>query len=187
MALVIRDWKANSAPLDSEGNYVVISGRQEGVISYLLTLLGIDVTTTLKVSATRVEYRASSLAGTEQRIIPLTSVSSTYYGYHKPWQAMVSAVAAGFFMSLVVLSAITKGDAAMGCICASVVLLACVGGGILYYFLNKRMTLGFIENSGVLSGISFKRSIIEAQNIDEVQARQVCDIVQVLIDAALKK
>ena len=32
---------------------------------------------------------------------------------------------------------------------------------LIYYSLNKTMTLGFVENSGLISAIQFKRSVIE--------------------------
>ena len=55
--------------------------------------------------------------------------------------------------------------------------------GVIYYYLNKHMTLGFIELSGVGNGIAFKRSVIEGINVDEKQAQQVAELVQKLIDA----
>jgi len=181
MALVIRDWKADSKPVDTEGNFIVISGREDGIVSYLLTLMGIDVTTTIKVSAVRVEIKSSSLAGTDQRLLPLSSMCSTYYGYHKPWQVMATLAGFGFFFGLSLMSAAAK-EGPGPAICGLVVLLLGIGGGILYYFLNKRMTLGFVENSGVISAIAFKRSVIEGKNIDQNDARRVCEIVQDLIE-----
>lgn len=54
--------------------------------------------------------------------------------------------------------------------------------GPLYYLLNKTLTIGLIENSGWVGGLSFKRSVIEGQNISEAQAHQVIDIVHTLVE-----
>lgn len=181
MALVIRDWKADSQPVDSDGNYVVISGREEGILAYLLTLMGIDVTTTIKVSAIRVEICTNSVAGFERRLLPLSSMCSTYYGYHKPWHVCVTVAGLSLFFGLPLLIAAVK-DGLGVAICGLIFLVFGLGGSFLYYILNKRMTLGFVENSGVVSAIAFKRSVIEAKNIDENDARKVCEIVQHLIE-----
>jgi len=58
---------------------------------------------------------------------------------------------------------------------------------LLYYFLNRTLTLGFVEASGVISGIRFKRSVIENLDINQEQAKRVCVIVQRLIEAKEKR
>lgn len=55
--------------------------------------------------------------------------------------------------------------------------------GPLYYFLNKKLTVGVVEGSGWVGGFSFKRSVIEGQNIDEKKAYEVIDIIRALIEA----
>ncbi|OJT23957.1 hypothetical protein BO221_16355 [Archangium sp. Cb G35] len=157
MALVIKSWTATETP-GADGIYVSIVGRQEGFFSWLLSVLGIDATTTLRVDRDTVYFEAGSLAGFQQRVIPLANLSSAYFGYAKPWQVAVAiGVALGGFFGL------------------GIVL------GLLYYFLNKTLSLGIIENSGVLSGIEFKRSVIEGQNINEQEGRRVCNIVKHLM------
>ena len=49
MALVIRSWYADHQP-DADGNYVNVSGRAEGVLGWLLTVLGIDAATRLRIT-----------------------------------------------------------------------------------------------------------------------------------------
>ncbi len=163
MALVIKSWNATETP-GEDGIYVSIVGRQEGFLSWLLSVMGIDATTTLRVDRDTVYFEAGSLAGFQQRVIPLANLSSAYFGYAKPWQL---ALAIGF------------------------VLMPFFGLGLilgpLYYFLNKTLSLGIIENAGVLSGIEFKRSVIEGQNINEQEARRVCTIVQRLMMEAQGK
>ena len=52
----------------------------------------------------------------------------------------------------------------------------------IYYFLNRKLTLGFVEQSGVVNGIMFKRSVIENVDINQEQAKNVCLIIQKLIE-----
>lgn len=54
---------------------------------------------------------------------------------------------------------------------------------LLYYFLNRHLMLGFVEDSGAVNGIVFKRSVIENIDINEDEARHVCRIVQDMIEA----
>jgi hypothetical protein len=163
MALVIKSWSATEAP-DADGSYITIVGRQEGLLSWLLSIMGIDATTTLRIDAETVYFEAGSLAGFQQRVIPLANLSSAYFGYTKPWQTalVLGVVLTSFFgLGLIV--------------------------GPLYYFLNKELSLGVVETSGVLSGIEFKRSVIEGQNINEHESRRVTAIIQRLMMNAQRR
>ena len=124
MALVIKKWSA-SATADANGNYVHISGRESGLISWLFSLVKIDPTTTIEVKDKIVIFTQGSLEGTEKRVIPIGSVCSTYYGYKKPWKEAVALL---------------------------LLLLPVFGLGLivgpLYYFFNKTLTVGIVENSG---------------------------------------
>jgi len=49
--------------------------------------------------------------------------------------------------------------------------------------LSRTLTLGFVEHSGVVSGIRFKRSVIEGIDVNEQQGHYICQITQALIEA----
>ena len=85
-------------------------------------------------------------------------------------------------------SSVAEGSSLTGAITA-LVLISGIGSGIalVYYFLNRTLTLGFVESSGVVSGIRFKRSVIENLDVDQDRAKSVCDIVQRLIEAKEKR
>lgn len=169
MALVIKQWTANRTA-DAEGIHVRIIGREAGLLSWFLSLIKVDPTTTIIINKNLVMFEQGSLAGFRKRIIPVSSICSAFYGYTKPWQAAVT------------LAVIVGG--ALGAIHILAGILGGLIAGMLYYYLNMTLSLGFIENSGVGSGIDFKRSIIEGQNIDEGQAREVIEIVRELIEQA---
>lgn len=159
MALVVKKWFASSTP-DANGNHVAITGREEGLLSWFLSLIKIDPTTTVEIKSDLVVFTKGSFEGTEHRIIPINSVCSAYYGYKKPWKEAVAiglALLPVFGIGLIV--------------------------GPLYYFLNKTLTVGIVEVSGWSGGFSFKRSVIEGQNISEKDAEKVIQIIRSLIES----
>ena len=82
---VLKQWKVDVNPVDDEDHFVVIHGRQSGIIAWLLNLMDIAATTSLLVSSSRLEFRQSSLAGEEHVLVPLEKLSSSSWGYKKPW------------------------------------------------------------------------------------------------------
>ena len=187
-ALVIKAWRADKKPIDGQNNFVSITGREGGLIAWVLSLMGIDPTITILVGIERIEFSSASLAGTESRLIPLQSVCSTYYGYHKPWKAAAWIIATFMFIGLSIGSAAAEGGSQGGAF-ASFMMTSAVGVviALIYYFLNRTLTLGFVEHSGVVNGIRFKRSVIENVDINHEQAKAVCIIVQRLIEAKEKR
>jgi len=159
MSLVIKKWYAGNES-NNNGDYVHLVGREAGLISWLLSLLKIDATSEVEVKENLIKFTTSSFSGREKRIIPLNSITSAYYGYEKPWKmALVLTVLLMpfFFIGLIV--------------------------GPLYYFLNKNLTVAVVEASGWVGAFSFKRSVIEGQNINEEQAYKVIDIIRELIES----
>ncbi len=158
MALVIKKWHA-SRTADQNGNYVHLVGREAGLFAWILSLIGIDPTTEIEIKEKLIIFTSASLSGKQKRVIPMSSVCSAYYGYIKPWQMalLLGVVLLPFF-------------------CIGLVV------GPLYYFLNKELTVGVVENSGWAGGFAFKRSVIEGQNIDEDKAYDVIDIIRTLIE-----
>jgi hypothetical protein len=187
-ALVIKEWKSGTKPIDAQNNFVRITGREGGLIAWLLSLMRIDPTTTIVVGLDRLEFTSASLAGTASRLIPLQSICSTYYGYHKPWKAAASIMSVfGMFAFVLASGAANKGE--VGGAITSFLVTGGIGVvlAMLYYFLNRTLTLGFVEQSGVVSGIQFKRSVIENVDVNQEQAKTVCAIVQRLIEAKEKR
>ncbi|HEV7402476.1 MAG TPA: hypothetical protein VGO11_06105 [Chthoniobacteraceae bacterium] len=178
--LVIKRWYASNTP-NPTGHYVVIVGRREGLVSWILALVGIDATTSITVSGARIEFEEASLSGRTKRLIPLTSVCSTLYGYAKPWKkALIIMFIVG---ALVVFGSGLFSGQSPGFGSFVLGLLLGFGAGALHYVLNRQFTLGFVEDSGVVSSIRFKRSIVENQEINEVQASYVSEVTQALIES----
>lgn len=178
-ALVIKAWKASEQPIDDQGNHIAITGREGGLVAWILSKMSIDPTTTILVGSERLEFSSASLSGTQSRLIPLQGICSTYYGYHKPWKT-----AAAIVMLSVIMGVPMMGQSVfMGLL---TMLIGCGVAGLIY-FLNRTLTLGFVENSGAVNGIQFKRSVIENIDITQVQAMEVCKLMQALIEAKEKR
>lgn len=178
--LVLKNWHVNqSASLNGQGAAIHIAGREGGLLAWILARVGVDPVTTLKVDDDRVEFSQASLSGTELRLIPLQSVCSTYYGYHKPWKVAATIILAGLFLGFSTM----KNSTVLGLL----ILLLGLGAGAVYYVLNRTLTLGFVEASGVVNGIRFKRSVIENVDINAEEARKVCNLIQDLVERKQKR
>lgn len=162
-SLVIKSWSASSHP-DTDRNYVNISGRAGGLIAWLLNLLDISPTVRLIVNADKIIFQTASLEGSRTFLTPLENTCSTFYAFKRPLkEAVVMAI---------VLGALTFFS--FGLIGIAI--------AILYYLLNKTLTVGFTDTGGRISQIPFKRSVIEGITLDETEAARVCEIIQHLID-----
>lgn len=111
----------------------------------------------------KILFEQGSLEGSVKRVIPMSKVSSSFCGYTKPWKKalVIGAVCGLLTFWMLFLGALV---------------------GVVYYFLNKTLTIGLVEVSGLVSSFDFKRSVIEGQHIDEAQAREVCEIIEFLMD-----
>jgi len=167
-AFVIKNWYAGYEP-DGEGNFINISGRAGGFVSWLLNLLGISPTVRMIVSIDKITFQKGSLEGTLHLLTPLENTCTMSYAFKRPLkEAVVMGVvlgAATFF---------TFG-------------LLRIAIAVLYYVLNKTLTIGFTDVGGRVSEIPFKRSVIEGKTLDEAEAARVCDIIQKLVDARRKQ
>lgn len=175
---VIRSWSASNKPVDAENNYIAIEGRRQGFISWLLTLLKISPTLKLKICADTVKLSESALSGEQNRFIPLENICSTYYGYYKPWREAIILTLVMIGMSILVCENISH---RYQNIFLGSSITASVIAGVLYYILNKTITMGYIENSGVTNIVAFKPSIIEGKLIDDTKAQYVVQLTQALL------
>lgn len=180
MALVIKSWKVTSNPKPGEP-YVEIVGRKAGLLSWLLSLIGIDATVSMKVTARHMFFGTGSLAGFNRRIVLLPHISSTYYGLYKPWKMTAVFIAISFSLGVSLIGVGSRGSVIFG----TLVLFGGVGAALLYYFLNKSLSIGFVEDSGYSGNLVFKRSVIEGQAIDENASEVVIQMIEHLVQPAM--
>ena len=167
-AFVIKSWSASDQP-DANGHYVNINGRAGGLVSWLLNLLEISPTVSLIVRADKIVFEKGSLEGTIHSLIPLHNTCSMFYAFKRP----------------------LKEALILGCVLgAATFFLFGIPGiaiAVIYYVLNKTLTIGFTDIGGRAHEVPFKRSILEGQVIDEQQAARVCAIIQTLVDSRCER
>ena len=169
MALVIKSWSVNSNPPIGQP-HVRIVGRESGLISFILSLLGIDATTTLVVTERHIEHERGDLSGFRRDLTPVEHISTTYYGRFKPWKKTVAIAGLG----VAFLFAGHWASAILG--------LIVIGLAGVYYVLNRTLTFGYIPDSGVPPRpVEFKRSVIEGQEINEDSLRDIIALIEHLI------
>ena len=165
MAQVIKRWSA-SETADSNGEYVRIHGREGGLFSFLLSLVGVDPTTTLVVDGRSISCEQGSLAGFERSVTPISKIASATFGYAKPWK---KAIVIGAICALILTPLPIIGWLLGGAI------------GLVYYFLNKELFLRIRDYGSGKFEIPFKRSVIEGQNIDERAGERIVAIIEMLM------
>ena len=187
--LIVKSWKVQYEAFEPNNSYVLITARAPGILTWILSLVGIDATTTIQATNEKVVFTSSSLSGTDHRVIPLQSICSSYYGYHKPWKKSVFIFGICFITGLMISNHLFLANISYETsptVGHFVILIGLIIASIIY-FLNRSLTLGFVENSGVINGIRFKRSVIENQDINQERAHAVCDLLQALIEMKHKQ
>lgn len=175
MALVPKQWYAN-VKANERSNYVEILARQSGFFAWLLALIKVDPTFFMSISHQRVVYQASNLMGYKKVILPIDSISSSYFGYHKPWFTAISI----FVFSIMLGTAVM--DATQTAMWGMLAMLIGLVIAVAYYFLNKELLIGITDNNGSSYSLILKRAVIENQEINEQQMELVTRILLTVID-----
>jgi hypothetical protein len=166
--LVLRRFKIDET--STADVLIDIVGRASGILAWLLTVMGFDAETSLKVTDKEVSFRSSSLLGQTHQVVPLPSVSSTHCGYSKPIGYLITGV---LFLVGGILSGLgqRRGGAVM--------LIGLVIGGILLvaYYLSRKIVISIETSGGMVLGLSFKRSVIENVSVDIEQALKAIGIL----------
>lgn len=161
---VIKEWFASETQ-NQDGVYINIKGRKGGLISFVLSLVGINPIVSLVVDRENIRFVSGSWNGFESNVTPIEKICSGQYGYAKPFWGTVIVTIIG--IGLLVPS--------------SGISLLLIVGAIAYYFFNKTTKIGVIYISGGNDGFSFKRSVIEGENIDEVAAGRIISIIEMIM------
>jgi len=182
-AYVIKNWYATNQP-DGDGNYVLIQGRTQGLISFIMSIFKIEPTVELRVTKTHLHFGVSTFQGHDNNCSPLRSICSILSGYEKPFLKAAGLAISCIFFGLMIGAAASEGRSPWG-----ILVGLCLGGligiawGCVTYFLNKNFTIGFVLESGQTLWIRFKRSVIEGQNIELSDAEYVVKLVESLIES----
>jgi hypothetical protein len=166
---VIKEWFSSETP-NQDGIYVHITGRKGGLVSWFLSLVGVDPTVSFIIDRGNVRFKVGSWTGYNSVVTPIANLCSGHYGYSKPvWGAAFWAIA-GLALLLPTLG-------------LSFILIL---GAIVYYLLNKTTELGVTYVSGDHNEFAFKRSVIEGRQIDALATEKIVAIIEMLVLGADK-
>lgn len=172
--LVLRRFQIDETGIS--GANVWIEARQPGLVSFLLTLVGLDPNSALKVTRGSISFRNSSVFGMNQVSTPLTNVGAFVGGYKKPFWALV-------FSALMFLTGLSLAFTEDGGILFGLFALLALGG-LLYYYLQKTMFMGFETSGGGTYGFAFKASVLEGVGVDIKRVETTISYVNTLISSA---
>ena len=169
-ALVVKE-----VNMEPEGDRRIrIVARNAGLMSSLMSLLGVDATTTLEIFTTRVLFTEGSLAGQRKTCIPLSSMSAAIGGFSKPLAALIAGIV--FVIAGIVLTCFLH---------VGYYLLASLLGIALaaVYVFSRAPHIAVVSNGGVSVSMCLKSSVLFNREI----AEKVVDILnQLVLDLAKK-
>lgn len=182
MAYVISKWEVSDTGNLFDNNYISIKGRDSGALSWLFALIGIEPSVTISANANSIFFAKGSLGGFEKKVIPITNISSAYYGFTKPWKEALSIGFVIFLPTIILSLNLIRQNILFGLF---LMLLGPISGFLIYIF-DKTIKLGFVESGGIINGIDFKPSFIEGKMLSEKEAHNAINVIQQLIDNANK-
>lgn len=169
-ALVIQEKTIN----ESGPHYIHLKGRKGGLLSKLLSMLGIDDTTTFDVYEDRIEFASGSVFGRTTEVIPLSAVCNVGTGYVKPVPLLVFGIL--FIISCPVSMFDFDETWWIG-----LIMLLTGAAAFAGYFLGKTMMVYARSTGADLDMIAFKRSVIENLKIDDEEAKRIVLIMNSLV------
>lgn len=175
MAYVVKNWQASPKP-DTNGEYIRISGRKEGIVAWLLSWVGIDPTVHMTATAKNFRLEERTFWGYSSRTIPISRISEIRDGFARAWLAPCIFWALSVF-SLV--CALSGSGSTMAALVGTVVLF---GIGYAIYYFYRVLVVGVVGTGGHPATISFKPSFIEGKGVDDKAAEEVGRIIQALMD-----
>ena len=174
--LVLKQFQIDHTGISGANLYV--KARNAGLFAFLLNLIGLDPTATVKVDTGSIEFRNSSLKGMTSVTTGLTSVAAFVGGYEKPIGWLVTGFCAFFALSIVTFS--TPDPEWVFFTSGVGIFLICVA----IYAFKKVMYIGFETSGGATYMIAFKRSVIEGVAIDIARIEEAITLVNSLISSA---
>ena len=160
------------------GAHLFIEARKPGLMSFILNILGLDDSASLKVTKGVITFRKSSLFGLVQTSTSLTQIGSFQGGYSKPIIYLVLSFVSILFG--VFLDIYDNDIFPFGSIFGAAFALLF----LIIYALQKNLMFGFETSGGAYYGLAFKRGILDGVSVDIEQVERALMMVNALIGAA---
>ena len=158
--------------VDPRHGKVMISGRPGGIIDWILTIIGLQSTTTLTVTPQEVRLESSSLFGEVVSFEAVPNISSVSCALRKPFALLIFGVLALVAM----LGALWNNNAQM-------MILSLLVAGVFFaaYALLKTIEINIESSGGSMQTVRFKRSIIENIPVDIARAREAVTVISRIV------
>ncbi|MDR3163361.1 MAG: hypothetical protein LBT81_05860 [Helicobacteraceae bacterium] len=177
--LVIKEFEVNK---DAEVP-VKIVGREAGLISFILTRIGLEPVTTFSCGKEFIEYRSVGLKGDIREKVPLSDVTAVVAGLYKPFQLLIVSAVFAVLGVLNFIGSLFNGEIlrALGVLIVFVLLSAVFA---FLYYVGKWMIFAVRSGGDSLNcALHIKRSIIEGVDVDMTK---FIDAAKILGDIVLK-
>lgn len=174
--LVLQKFYVGVHPQPSAQPLVVIVGRMQGVVAYVLSLMGFSPITRLTLAGSELRCESTSLFGQRLQLIPIRQVSNLAAGIHKPIGNLISAAvinAAGLSLSLTLRTFWP----------ITVTLLVGIALVVLYA-ISKKFFVEIHSQGGPPISLLFKPNILEGVPINAESAMAVVSVIRDLVMAS---
>jgi hypothetical protein len=175
--LVIQKVAAHESATGESSPVIELVGRQQGILSFLLTLVGVSPVTDFRVTSEEVCCNSTSLFGRRNQAVPLRAISSVAAGVRKPVGYLFVALcfaAVGVFGGLGVL----WNDGLTNFLAAILVCGALAAVFAWLYAINKTFFVSIHAQGGPPILLAFKPNVIEGVPLNLDRALQVVKIIR---------
>ena len=173
--LVIQKYSIAVEPEPTSTPIVEIVGRTQGIVAFVLTLLGFSPIVRFTIVGAEIRYLSTSLFGQRSQFIPLRCVSTMAAGIHKPISALIWAafsLIAGTSMSLTLRWWTTFWWVPF------VIALVCSAVLLIVYVVSRKFFIEVHATGGPPISLLFKPNVLEGVAIDVDQALAVVDVIR---------
>jgi hypothetical protein len=160
-----------------DGPFLDLEGRAPGLLSFVLNLMGVDPTLSLRCFADRVEVVEAGLGGREMVVIPLGKVTSIVGGHSRSVRRLVAAGLFSFFGFSSLVAAAIAGEGSTGAVIAAVFGLVVAAITLMTFFLSRSMVLA-VQNGGDKSfGLRFGQGVIAGVDVNPARVQQAVEML----------
>ena len=173
VTLVLQKLRIEIEPQPTPNPTIEIVGRMQGLIGFLLTLLGLSPITRFLIYGSELRFQSSSFWGQRIQFIPLRSVTKMTAGISKPSALIISAftiLMIGFFISRELRNWLP-------------ITFALIISMILnfVYVFSRRFFIEVYSQGGPPILLLYKPNVIEGVTIDSEKGLQVVGIIRDMI------
>jgi hypothetical protein len=173
VTLVAQKFHLSVAPKRPTEPAVEIVGRAQGVIAFVLSLMGISPITRFIVAGSELRLQRTSVLGESAHYIPLRSISSLSGGVKKP----ITTLVVGTFIIVLGVGSSIASRSWIPIVISFVLAIIC----LIYYALSKRFFLAVYPHGGPGIQLMFAPNVLEGVSINSEQTLAVIAVIRDLI------